>query len=182
MLNQACPWDNLLPGMSSYSGPWWPAHLWCSNSACTSSARVVYRHWGNDCPQDRSSRNPKGFAVGLTGRGISPLPCLFTPDGSPQKPPTARASRSSFAPDGAQTPLLMERRSAPLGGGQCVAICDWPTGATDNVRSLRRRGSVFEQEQEKTEGLGLAMVRYATGQRVRWAERPELEKPSGFEP
>ncbi|MDN7011974.1 hypothetical protein FGW20_02715 [Methanoculleus sp. FWC-SCC3] len=51
----------------------------------------------------------------------------------------------------------------PRGGGQCVAICDWPKGATDNVRSLRRRGSVFEQE--KTEGPGLAMVRYATGQR-----------------
>ncbi|WP_243670652.1 hypothetical protein [Methanoculleus chikugoensis] len=31
-----------------------------------------------------------------------------------------RASRSSFAPDGAQTPLLMERRSAPPKGGRAV--------------------------------------------------------------
>ena len=81
-----------------------PSHLWCSNSVpegtsffgartppAPPGARVVYRHWGNDCPQDRSSRNPKGFAVGLTGsatfrqerssttvrwEGARPLPCL----------------------------------------------------------------------------------------------------------
>ncbi len=36
---------------------------------CNHWARISsgYRHWGNDCPQNRSSRNPKGFAVGLTG-------------------------------------------------------------------------------------------------------------------
>ncbi|WP_243670612.1 hypothetical protein [Methanoculleus chikugoensis] len=39
---------------------------------------------------------------------------------SSKAPPTARASRSSFAPDGAQTPLLMERRSAPPKGGRAV--------------------------------------------------------------
>jgi len=43
--------------------------------------------------------------------------------GAPLKrPPPPGASRSSSAPDGAQTPLLMERRSAPSGGGQSLAI------------------------------------------------------------
>jgi hypothetical protein len=68
---------------------------------------------------------------------------------------------------GAQTPFLKERRSSvlelrlPFGHASFIALgeCDWPKGATDNVRSLRRRGSVFEQEQEKTECSGLTTSR-----------------------
>ncbi|ABN57292.1 hypothetical protein Memar_1363 [Methanoculleus marisnigri JR1] len=56
-----------------------PSHLRCSNSVPEGTsffgartppalrARIVYRHGGNDASQERSSRNPKGFAVRLTG-------------------------------------------------------------------------------------------------------------------
>ena len=59
--------------------------------------------------------------------------------------------------------------------GIAIGECDWSKGATDNVRSLRRRGSVFEQEHEKNEVLREADAEcdVPTG--------TEHEKPLGFE-
>ncbi len=82
----------------------------------------------------REFEKTEGLRVGLTGSAMlpkersmrsrwasrgehAPLPCLLTPDGSPQKSPTARASRSSVAPIGAQTPSPTGKSFRPLGAG-----------------------------------------------------------------
>jgi len=71
-----------------------------------------------------------------------------------KRPPPPALRASSLAPDGAQTPLLMERRSAPSGGGQSVAI---GPGRGDRRVSLRPvyGGSVVPSIMEQTRGQPL---------------------------